>query len=184
MPHTVAVFVGSLRAASWNRKVARALIDLAPASLTLEIIEFGHLTPYTEDLDATPPQTWVDFRHRIKPFTGVLFVTPEYNRSIPGGLKNAIDIASRPYGHSVWNAKPAAVVSCTIGALGAYGSSQHLRQSLAYLNMPCMPHPEMYLGHIDKKFDAAGTLADDALKGHLQKFITAFAAWVDKNKAG
>ena len=134
----VAVLVGSLRKASLNRKLAAALIKLSPEALRSEVIEIGELPLYNQDLeDATePPTAWTTFRHRIKGFDAVLFVTPEYNRSVPGVLKNALDVGSRPSGKSVWNSKPAAVVSATPGAIGGFGANHHLRQALAFLNMP------------------------------------------------
>src|SRR4030095_4663526 len=163
MDRRVAVFVGSLRKASWNRKVAEALIALAPSSLKLEIVEIGQLPLYNQDLDdeGKPLAAWTAFRQRVKPFDAVLFVTPEYNRSVPAALKNAIDVGSRPYGQSVWDRKPGAVVSVSPGATRAFGGQHHFRQSLVFLNVPCMQMPEAYLGSIEKKFDANGALADD-----------------------
>ena len=133
-PRDVAVLVGSLRKDSINRKVAAALRELAPASLKLEIIEIGHLPLYNRDQDAKPPAEWAAFRQRIKGADAILFVTPEYNRSVPAPLKNAIDVGSRPYGQSAWNGKPGAVVSASPGAIGGFGANHHLRQSLVFLN--------------------------------------------------
>lgn len=183
MARKVAVFVGSLRAASWNRKVARELIALAPASLQLEIIEIGQLPLYNQDFDdgGNPPAEWLAFRQRVKPYDAVLFVTPEYNRSVPAPLKNAIDVGSRPYGKSVWDGKPAAVVSVSPGAIGAFGANHHLRQSLVFLNMPCLQMPEAYIGDIAKRFDDKGALSDNGTREFLQKFMTAYADWVGRN---
>lgn len=183
MARKVAVFVGSLRAASWNRKVARELIALAPASLQLEIIEIGKLPLYNQDFDdgGNPPAEWLAFRQRVKPYDAVLFVTPEYNRSVPAPLKNAIDVGSRPYGKSVWDGKPAAVVSVSPGAIGAFGANHHLRQSLVFLNMPCLQMPEAYIGDIAKRFDDKGALSDAGTREFLQKFMTAYADWVERN---
>src|SRR3954467_822182 len=129
MPHSVAVIVGSLRKESFSRKIAKAIIAVAPPSLTFQFVEIGDLPLFSQDLEATPPQQWVTFRNKIKPFDAVLFFTPEYNRSVPGALKNAIDVASRPYGASVWNGKPAGIVSGSMGAIGGFGANHHLRQS-------------------------------------------------------
>ncbi len=177
----VAVLVGSLRKDSINRKVAHAFIELAPSSLKLEIIEIGQLPLYNQDGDANPPQPWSDFRQRIKAADAVLFVTPEYNRSVPAPLKNAIDVGSRPYGQSVWNGKPGAVVSASPSAIGGFGANHHLRQSLVFLNVPAMQQPEAYLGHADKFFDASGKLTNESTRKFLQDFMTAFAAWIERN---
>jgi chromate reductase, NAD(P)H dehydrogenase (quinone) len=179
MSHKVAVFVGSLRKDSFNRKIAKALIALAPPSLKLEIVEIGHLSYFNQDLEATPPQDWTDFRNKIKSADAVLFVTPEYNRSVPGVLKNAIDVGSRPYGQSAWDKKPAAVVSGSVGNVGGFGANHHLRQSLVFLNMPAMPQPEAYLGGLGDCFNAAGEVTNEKTRQLLQNFINAFAAWVD-----
>jgi len=175
----VAVVVGSLRKGSFSRKVALALAELAPPSLKLNIVEIRDLGFYDQDLDDNPPALWVEFRKRIKAADGVLFVTPEYNRSVPGVLKNAIDVGSRPYGHSAWDAKPAGVVSVTPGALGAFGANHHLRQSLVFLNMPTLQQPEAYLSGASKFFDDAGKLTSDSTRQFLQQFIQAFASWVE-----
>ena len=178
----VAVLVGSLRKESWTRKVADALIELAPPSLAFHHVEIGQLSFYNADLEtATPPADWVAFRDRIRPMDGVLFATPEYNRSVPGVLKNAIDIGSRPPGKSVWAGKPAGVVSVTPGALGAFGANHHLRQMLVFLDMPALQQPEMYIPAANKLFDASGALASDATKQLFTRFITTFAAWVERN---
>jgi chromate reductase len=183
MARRVAVFVGSLRAASWNRRVARALIALAPSSLEFEIVEIGHLPLYNQDLDdeGEPPAAWATFRQQVKAFNAVLFVTPEHNRSVPAVLKNAIDVGSRPYGQSVWDGKPGAVISASPGAIGGFGANQHLRQSFVFLNVPCLQMPEAYIGAVHKKFDENGQLADDHTRKLLQEFISAFAAWVERN---
>jgi len=181
-PYDVAVLVGSLRKESFNRKTAHALAEIAPPSLKLSIVEIGQLTPYNQDLDASPPEAWIRFRERIKAADAVLFVTPEYNRSVPGFLKNAIDIASRPYGHSALNGKPGAVVSVSPGAIGGFGANHHLRQSLVFLNVPTMPQPEAYIGGADKLFDAAGKLVNDGTRKFLGQFMAAFAAWIEKNR--
>lgn len=179
--YNVAVIVGSLRKASLNRQIAHALAQLAPAKLKLEIVEIGHLPHYNQDTDESPTAEYTEFRARIKAADAVLFVTPEYNRSVPGVLKNALDIGSRPYGKSAWNGKPGAVISSSIGPLGGFGANHHLRQSLACLNVPTMAQPEAYIGGADKLFDANGQLADDRIRTFLAQFIQAFAAWVTAN---
>ena len=177
----IAVFVGSLRKESLNRKLAKALAELAPSSLKLDIVEIGQLPLYNQDFDEDPSPVYVEFRARVRAADGVLFITPEYNRSVPGALKNALDVASRPYGQSAWNGKPGAVISASPGAIGGFGANHHLRQSLVFLNVPAMQQPEAYIGGADKLFDASGKLASDGTRKFLQQFIEAFANWVAIN---
>ena len=177
----VVVLVGSLRKESLNRKMAMALQAIAPPSLKLAIVEIGDLPLYNQELDANPPPASVAFRQRVRKADAVLFVTPEYNRSVPGALKNAIDVGSRPKVESVWDTKPCAVVSVSPGAIGAFGANHHLRQSLVFLNMPVMQQPEAYIGGADKLFDAKGNLTNDATRSFLYKFLAAFATWIDRN---
>ncbi|MGI9170731.1 MAG: NADPH-dependent FMN reductase [Caulobacteraceae bacterium] len=179
MSRTVAVIVGSLRRDSYNRKMAHALAALAPEGLTLKIAEIGGLTHYDEDVEAQAPQAWLDFRAEIKAADAVLFVTPEYNRSVPGVLKNAIDVGSRPYGQSAWNGKPGAVISVSPGAVGGFGANHHLRQSLVFLNVPTLQQPEAYIGGAAGLFDADGGVATEGTRRFLSKFITDFAAWIE-----
>jgi len=185
MTKKIAVFVGSLRKESFNRKMAKLLATLAPESLMLEIIEIGGLPLYNQDYDdgRTPPPAWTVFRERVKSFDGFLFVTPEYNRSVPGVLKNALDVGSRPYGQSVWGGKPGAVISVSPGAIGGFGSNHHLRQSLVFLDVPTMQQPEAYIGGAAQLFDANGKITNEATREFLVKFINAFAAWVAKNSS-
>jgi chromate reductase len=178
----VAVLVGSLRKDSLNRKTARALIGLQPPSLKLEIVEMGDLALYNEDLETILPPAWVAFRDCIRRADAVIFVTPEYNRGIPGGTKNAIDVGSRPYGHSVWDGKPAAVVSVSPGAIGGFGANHQLRQSLVFLNMPTLQQPEVYIGGAAKIFDGDGNLTSAETGAFLSKFLAALASWIDKVK--
>ncbi len=157
-----------------------ALGPLAPPSLSLEIVPIGELPLYNPDEDtATPPVAWTAFRSRIKRSDAVVFATPEYNRSVPGVLKNAIDVGSRPAGHSVWTKKPAAVVSVSPGALGAFGANHHLRQSLVFLDMPVLQQPEVYVGGAAALFDGTGALVNDGTRAFLTKFLSAFANWVE-----
>ncbi len=174
----IAVIVGSLRKESFNRRMAKALIKLSPDSLSLEFVEIGALPLYNQDLDDNPPAEWTEFRERLKTFDGVLFVTPEYNRSVPGVLKNAIDVGSRPYGKSVWNGKPGAVMSVSPGAIGGFGANHHLRQSMVFLNVPMMQQPEAYFGNAGTFFDESGNLVNDSTKVLAEKFMGAFAEWV------
>jgi chromate reductase len=177
----VAVIVGSLRKGSINRQVAKALAELAPASLKLTIIEIGHLPLYNQDGDENPPAAWTAFRDRIKAADAVLFVTPEHNRTVPAALKNALDVGSRPYGKNAWNGKPGAVVTASPGAIGGFGANHHLRQSLVFLNVPTMQQPEAYIGGADKLFDANGKVASDGTRKFLASFMQAFAAWIATN---
>lgn len=178
--YDVAVLVGSLRKKSICRKTALTLASLAPASIKLDIVEIGQLALYNQDLDEASPEAWTNFRDRIKRADAVLFVTPEYNRSVPAALKNALDVGSRPYGKSAWSGKPGAVVSVSPGALGAFGANHHLRQSLVFLNVPTLQQPEAYLGGAGNWHDADGTLVDESARTFLQTFINAYAAWTDK----
>lgn len=175
--YKVAVVVGSLRKESINRKVAKALAELAPASLALNIVEIGDLALYNEDIDVEPPAAYTAFREQVRQSDAVLFVTPEYNRSVPGALKNAIDVGSRPYGSSAWAGKPGAVISVSPGAVGGFGANHHLRQSLVFLDVPCMQQPEAYIGGAGGLFDEQGRLSEKS-RPFLQSFIDAYAAWV------
>lgn len=177
----IAVIVGSLRKESLNLKMAKALMAMAPASLEMEILEIGNLPLYNQDLDDDPPKTWVDFRTKLKSFDGVLFVTPEFNRSVPGALKNAIDVGSRPYGSSAWDGKPGAIISVSPGAIGGFGANHHLRQSLVFLNIPTLQQPEAYIGGAAKLFDDQGHLSNDSTQDFVKKFVSAFEVWVKRN---
>ena len=180
----VCVLVGSLRKASLNGMLANALISLAPSSMKLETVEIGQLPLFNQDLEAgASPAPWTAFRQCVKAADAVLFVTPEYNRSVPAALKNALDVGSRPYGSSVWDRKPGAIVSCSPSAIGAFGANHHLRQSLVFLNVPILQQPEVYLGHADKLFDEQGKLANEGTSKFLQQFMQAFAKWVETNRA-
>jgi chromate reductase len=177
----VAVLVGSLRKASYNRKMALALAKLAPETLTLSIVEIRALPLYDEDQEAAgAPAAWVEFRSAVRGADAVLFVTPEYNRSVPGGLKNAIDVGSRPYGQSVWARKPCAVVSVSPGAIGGFGANHHLRQSLVFLDMPVLQQPEAYVGGAATLFAEDGSIASDGTRKFLTGLMTAFAAVIER----
>jgi chromate reductase, NAD(P)H dehydrogenase (quinone) len=181
MPKDVAIFVGSLRKESFTRKVALALARIAPPTMKLSIVEIGHLGAYNQDLDPDPPAEWVALKERIAKADAVLFATPEYNRSVPGFLKNAIDVASRPYGKSAWDGKPCAILSVSPGALGGFGANHHLRQSLVFLNMPTMTQPEAYVGGAATLVDDKGDFTNASTQEFLGKFLAAFERWIDRN---
>jgi chromate reductase, NAD(P)H dehydrogenase (quinone) len=178
--YKIAILVGSLREGSLNRKVARSMCALRGDNLECQIVEIGELPLFNQDLEATPPRPWVEFRDRIRAADGILFCTPEYNRGVPGVLKNAIDVGSRPYGQSVWDQKPAAIVSASPGAIGGFGANHQLRQACVFLNMPVMQQPEAYLGHVsDDSFDGEGCLKEGPLKELVAKLAFAFHDWVE-----
>jgi len=176
----IAVIVGSLRKDAFSRRVADALRVLQPAGLDLQVVEIRDLPLYNQDSEAPPPAAWTAFRDAVRATEGVIFVTPEYNRSMPAAIKNAIDVGSRPYGSSVWSGKPCAVVSNSPGAIGGFGANQHLRQCLVFLDMPVLQQPEMYLGGVDKLVEAGGKVASDSARELFTKFLAAYAAWVER----
>ncbi len=184
----VTVLVGSLRKDSLSRKMARGLIALNAAPLQFEIADIGQLPLYNQDLEEgnldgeTPPAEWAAFRERIRRSDAILFVTPEYNRSVPGVLKNALDVGSRPYGKSAWERLPAGVISVSPGAIGGFGANQHLRQSLVFLNMPAMQQPEAYIGGAANLFDADGKLVNEGTREFLANFARSFAEWIETNR--
>jgi chromate reductase len=180
MSKKIAVLVGSLRKESFNRKVAKEIMKNSPKSLEMEIIDISQLPIYNQDDDegSSVPVAWTKFRDQIKKFDAVLFVTPEYNRSMPAVLKNAIDVGSRPYGKSVWDGKPAAIISVSPGAIGGFGANHHLRQSLVFLNMPCMQMPEAYIGNVSNVIDKEGVINPSTVE-FLGKFIGSFEKWVN-----
>ena len=181
-PRTVAVLVGSLRQDSVNRKVAKALEALTP-NLTFNFIEIGDLPFFDQDLESDPPAQWLRLREEIAAADAVLFVTPEYNRGLPAVLKNAIDVGSRPYGHSVWNGKPGAIVSVTIGTTGAILANHQLRNSLVFLNVPTLAQPEAYVSNALTLFDDKGELINDGTSAFLAGFGQAFSAWIETHVA-
>ena len=175
--YPIAVLVGSLRRESYNRKLATALAKLAPAEFSFTQLEIGDLPPYNQDDDATPAAPVQRLKSEIAAARGLVFVTPEYNRSVPGVLKNAIDHASRPYGKNSWARKPAGVIGASIGANGTAMAQQHLRNILAYLDVPTLAQPEAFIHAKEGLFDAAGELAGDPKK-FLQGWMDRYAAWV------
>lgn len=172
-----AVLVGSLRKDSFTRKVAKAMIKLAPASLACEIVEIGGLPLYNEDIEPNAPAPWKEYRAAVAGADAVLFATPEYNRSIPGGLKNAIDVGSRPYGKSVFDGKAGAVISVSPGAIGGFGANYAVRSTLVFLNVLTLQQPEAYVGGAKDLFDDAGELKVEATRAFLTKYMAAFADW-------
>jgi chromate reductase, NAD(P)H dehydrogenase (quinone) len=180
-PHRVAVFYGSLRRDAYSHMLAVALHDMAPATLALKIVEIGALPLYNPDLEADAPPAWCAFREQVAASDAVLFVTPEYNRSVPAALKNALDVGSRPYGSNVWNGKPGAVASLSPGALGGFGANHHLRQSLAHLNVATMAQPEIYLTGLDAILDDGGRIVRTEAQTLLRCFLQTFADWVERN---
>ena len=178
MAYKIAIIVGSLREGSLNRKVARSICALRGENLDCSIVQIGDLPLYNQDLDANPPEQWT--RQQVGAADGVLFCSPEYNRGIPGVLKNAIDVGSRPYGQSVFDKKPAAIVTASPGSIGGFGANHQIRQACVFLNMPVMQQPEAYLGHVtDDSFDESGCLKEGPLKKLVTKLAHSFHDWVE-----
>ncbi|MGO1817022.1 MAG: NADPH-dependent FMN reductase [Sphingobacterium sp.] len=177
----IGLFIGSLRQESFNRKFAKYIQSIAPNGYQMDIIEIADLPYYNEDLDnGNPPASFTAFRDRVAGLDALMFFTPEYNRSVPAVLKNAVDVASRPYGANVWDGKPAAVLSASIGGVAGFGANHHLRQSLVFVNVPVMAQPEVYLGNVSGLFNDAGTLTDENCKGFLADFLKAYQLWVER----
>ena len=177
----IGIVVGSLRKDSFSKRIAVSLSNLLADKFDVKFLDISNLSMYNEDLDTetATPQAWIDFRKEVKALDGVLFVTPEYNRSIPPVLKNALDIASRPYGKSAWNDKPGAAVSISLGILGGFGANHHLRQIATCLNIHLMGQPEAYIGNVAAITDSTG-VTDENAKKFLQTFADAFAEWINR----
>ena len=180
-PHSVVVIVGSLRKESFSLKVAKALSKLAPDTVKLDITTLHDISFFNQDLESAPPADWVAFREKLQKSNGVLFVTPEYNRAIPGVLKNAIDVGSRPYGKSSFNGKPTGIISNSPGPLGGVSAAKHLQNILPGISGPILQQPEIYLNAIGDAFDDKGELTKEPLQKVLKQYIDAFAAHVDKH---
>jgi NAD(P)H-dependent FMN reductase len=178
MTYKVAVVVGSLRRESFNRQLAQAVISLAPADFTFEFLEIGNLPLYSQDYDADFPEVARKLKQKISEANALLFVTPEYNRSIPGVLKNAIDWGSRPWGHSAWGGKPGAVIGTSVGAIGTAIAQSHLRGVCAYLDIPLLGQPEMFIKHDATRIDASGKIVSEDTRKYLQGFVDKYVAWV------
>lgn len=180
-PYDVAVLVGSLRRGSWSRRVALAYAGLAPGSLRCEVVDLREVAMYDADLEVVPPPAgWTALRDRVRRADALLFVTPEYNRSLPAVLKNAVDVASRPFAGNPLRGKPCALVGVSPGAMGAFGAVAHLRQSVACLEMPVFPGPEVYLGKVETLLDERGEVTNPATAAFLTKSAAAFAAWLER----
>lgn len=180
-PYRTALIVGSLRAQSFNKRLGRALVKLAPESLAFEPLRLDDLPPYNQDQDGDFPPPAQRFKEAVRQVQAVLFVTPEYNRSVPGVLKNAIDWASRPYGDSAWAGKPAAVCGTSPGAIGTAIAQQHLRGTLAYLDMPTLGQPEVFLRFTEGLIDDEDRVTEESTRQFLQGFLQRFAAWVERH---
>jgi chromate reductase len=178
--HHIVTIAGSLRKESFSLKVANALAKLAPASLKLEVMTPHGISFFNQDLEGAPPADWLAFRERLQKSNGVLFVTPEYNRSIPGALKNAIDVGSRPYGKSSFMGKPIGIISNSPGPLGGVSAAKHLQNILPGISGPIMGQPETYLNGIGDAFNEKGELTKESLQKVLEQFLGAFAAWVER----
>lgn len=178
----VSVLVGSLRQQSVTRKVARAFVGLAPSNLSCSHVEIGDLPLYNEELEGAAPASWLRFRAEVGAADALLFFTPEFNRGIPGGLKNAIDVGSRPWGKSVWAGKPAGVVSQSYGALGGMAAHHQLRQVLFGVGVAALPSPEAYISNAGTLFDEQGQLNNASTKEFATGFMQAFGAWVAKQR--
>ena len=180
MAHSIVTIVGSIRKESFSLKIANALAKLAPASLKLDVTTPGDISFFNQDLEAAPPADWLAFREKLQKSDGVLFVTPEYNRSIPGVLKNAIDVASRPYGKSSFLGKPVGIVSNSPGPLGGVAAAKHLQNILPGISGPILGQPEIYLNGVGDAFNDKGELIKEALQKVLEQYLAAFAAFIDK----
>lgn len=177
----IGIITGSLRRESFSRKVAEMVANTATESLSFEMIDIGKLEIYNQDLDDNPPDEWRKFKVSIQKFDGFIFVTPEYNRSIPAILKNAIDIGSRPYGENSWNGKPGAVISVSPGQTGGFGANHHLRQILVCVNVPVMAGPEAYMGNIMNMLGDNNSSANNDTIQLIKKFVLSFERWVSRN---
>ncbi len=180
MSKTIGIITGSLRKGSFSGSIADYAKAHAPAGLAFKSIDISALPLYNQDYDGADPKEYTAFRDEVRALDGVLFITPEHNRSVPAALKNALDVGSRPYGQSVWNGKPGAVISQSPGAIGGFGANHHLRQTLSFLNVATMAQPEAYFGAFHTLIDETGALSNAETKAFLDGFLAAFAAWVEK----
>lgn len=180
MAYKIAVVVGSLRKESFNRQLAHAVTSLAPADFSFEFLDIGVLPLYSQDYDADYPEVARKFKQQIEAADALLFVTPEYNRSIPGVLKNALDWGSRPWGTNSWRGKPGAALGTSIGAIGTALSQQHLRNVLAYLDVTLLNQPEMFIKHDPSRINQKGEIVSDDTRKFLQGFVDAYVAWVKR----
>ena len=172
----IGIVIGSLRKGSFSRAVANFFVAQATEDANFHIVEMDQLSMYNQDLDSAPPEAWVNFRKEVQALDGVLFITPEHNRSFPAAIKNALDVASRPYGSSKWNGKPAAVVSVSPGAIGGFGANHHLRQVLTFLNVQPVQQPEAYIGSVMGLLDENGKVKNEDTRALLQSVVNALVA--------
>ena len=181
MQHKIGIIVGSLRKESYSLKIAKNLIGLAPEGFELEIVPIGDLPLFNEDVDGeNAPEAYHEFRSKMKEKQGVIFLTPEYNRSMPGCLKNAMDVGSRPKGQSIWGNKPGMVISLSQGNMSGFGANHHLRQVLVNVNVPTMPQPEIYLAKVQEMVDAEGNITNPKTTELLQKAMDSYVKWFQK----
>ena len=184
MSKVIGIIAGSLRKESFSKKIGKALLAMAPEGFEFKTIRLDDLPIYNQDFDDNNevPEAYTTFRNEVKQLDGFIFITPEYNRSVPAVLKNALDVGSRPYGKSVWDGKPGAIFSNSPGVVGGFGANHHLRQSLVFLNIPVMQQPEVYLSKINELFDESGTVKEGETKEFLKKAVDGFITWFHKNK--
>jgi chromate reductase len=183
-PFTILGIAGSLRKASFNRSALRAAQQLVPDGVSLEIFDLEGIPPFNQDEEAHPPERVAQLKARVRTADAILLVTPEYNYSIPGVLKNAIDWASRPYGDNAWEGKPVALMGASIGAMGTSRAQYHLRQVFVFLNMYPLNRPEVMITNADQRFDEKGNLKDEDTKAHIQSLLVALVAWAKHHEGG
>jgi len=183
MTKIIGIIAGSLRKNSYSKKIGNAVLSMSPQDFVFKIISLDDLPVYNQDFDddGAVPESYVEFRNTVSKLDGVIFITPEYNRSVPAVLKNALDVGSRPYGKSVWNGKPAAIFSNSPGVLSAFGANHHLRQSLVFLNMPTMQQPEVYLSKVHELFEENGDIKQGCSREFIQKAVDAYISWFKRN---
>ena len=184
MDKIIGIIAGSLRKESFSKKLAKAIVDMAPAGFKFKIISLAELPIYNQDFDDDNqvPPAYTTFRDEVKQLDGFIFITPEYNRSVPAVLKNALDVGSRPYGKSVWDGKPGAIFSNSPGAVGGFGANHHLRQSFVFLNIPVMQQPEVYIAKVNELFDQSGTIKEGDTKDFIKKAVDAYIVWFNQNE--
>lgn len=184
MSKVIGIIIGSLRKESFSKKIGKALPAMAPEGFEFKTIRLDDLPIYNQDFDDhnEVPEAYTTFRNEVKQLDGFIFITPEYNRSVPAVLKNALDVGSRPYGKSVWDGKPGAIFSNSPGVVGGFGANHHLRQSLVFLNIPVMQQPEVYLSKINELFDESGTIKEGETKDFIKKAVDAYITWFSQNQ--
>ncbi|MDF2804219.1 MAG: NADPH-dependent oxidoreductase [Anaerocolumna sp.] len=177
---TVGFIVGSLRKNSFNKAIANYMSSLIPSDYEVKFIDISNVELFNEDLESNPPASWTKLREDVKGCDSFLFFTPEYNRSLPAVLKNVLDVASRPYGQSVWAGKPAGIVSVSLGAISGFGANHHLRQVFTFLDIHPLQQPEAYIGNVMSLLDDTGNVVNEDTKKFLQTYVNAFISWTNK----